>query len=222
MPGLNIPSTRTSEARSETDAETTPLRHPDIISTTLISGCHRECGDAAAWVASCCSISPPFRCSSSQRSNATQAACLIPARPLDDHRGHQSEARLRFSPNPLRAIHFRGEAFASKILSAMRFQFGGHIEKNSKHLGQIARSGPNLMNSNHQNLNPRRLPASWSSSGPPATSQTQAHSTVQSREGQPSLEAIRHHRVRIQRYEHRRFRKILTDEVPNTLPRKST
>jgi len=59
----------------------------------------------------------------------------IPAKPLDHpcrHRIHRPAPVLTASL--FQRFTSRGEDdFAAKVLSAMRFQFGGHIEKKSGH-----------------------------------------------------------------------------------------
>ncbi len=131
--GLNILHHADIGTRSrEIDAETTPLRHPELYQYTLnlpdIAEVWRRGSVIASWLldltAQALLDSPDLegfagRVSDSGEGRWTLAAAIDEAVPA-----HVLGAALfqRFSS--------RGEAdFADRLLSAMRFQFGGHREK---------------------------------------------------------------------------------------------
>ena len=108
---------------------------PRALSCTIsISPTSAKSGAAAASSLRGCSTSPPSRSPSSPILRSFPAASRIPAKAAG--RFSQVSNRVRPSPVLTDALYerftSRGESdFASKILSAMRFQFGGHLEKKS-------------------------------------------------------------------------------------------
>jgi 6-phosphogluconate dehydrogenase len=131
--GLNIIHNADVGVRQqETDAETTPLRHPELyrynIDVSKVSEVWRRGSVIASWlldlIASALSKSPDLaefhgRVSDSGEGRWTLQAAIdegVPAPVIS------AALYARFSS--------RGEAeYADKLLSAMRYEFGGHVEK---------------------------------------------------------------------------------------------
>jgi len=131
--GLNIIHNADVGVRQqETDAETTPLRHPELyrynIDVSKVSEVWRRGSVIASWlldlIASALSKSPDLaefhgRVSDSGEGRWTLQAAIdegVPAPVIS------AALYARFSS--------RGEAeYADKVLSAMRYEFGGHVEK---------------------------------------------------------------------------------------------
>jgi len=131
--GLNIIHNADVGVRQqETDAETTPLRHPELyrynIDVSKVSEVWRRGSVIASWlldlIASALRKSPDLaefhgRVSDSGEGRWTLQAAIdegVPAPVIS------AALYARFSS--------RGEAeYADKVLSAMRYEFGGHVEK---------------------------------------------------------------------------------------------
>ena len=114
------------------DAETTPLRDPEHYHYDLnlrdIAEVWRRGSVVASWLldltAAALAEIPDW--------SSSRAACPIPAKGAGRSRPPSTRAcRCRCSPTALyQRFSSRGEAdFQDKLLSAMRFQFGGHREK---------------------------------------------------------------------------------------------
>ena len=134
--GLNIIRNANAGSRQqETDAETTPLRHPELydynIDVSKVSEVWRRGSVIASWlldlIASALRKSPDLanfhgRVSDSGEGRWTLQAAIdegVPAPVIS------AALYARFSS--------RGEAeYADKLLSAMRYEFGGHLEKSGE------------------------------------------------------------------------------------------
>jgi len=134
--GLNIiHHANVGSHQQETDAETTPLRHPELyrydIDVSKVSEVWRRGSVIGSWlldlIASALSKSPDLadfhgRVSDSGEGRWTLQAAIdegVPAPVIS------AALYTRFSS--------RGEAeYADKLLSAMRFEFGGHLEKSGE------------------------------------------------------------------------------------------
>jgi len=134
--GLNIiRNANVGSRQQETDAETTPLRHPELynynIDVSKVSEVWRRGSVIASWlldlIASALRKSPDLanfhgRVSDSGEGRWTLQAAIdegVPAPVIS------AALYARFSS--------RGEAeYADKLLSAMRYEFGGHLEKSGE------------------------------------------------------------------------------------------
>jgi 6-phosphogluconate dehydrogenase len=131
--GLNIiRHANAAEHRQETDAETTPLRHPELyrydIDVARVSEVWRRGSVIGSWlldlVASALRKSPDLADFHGRVSDSGEGRWTLQAAIDEGVPAPVISAALydRFSS--------RGEAdYADKLLSAMRFEFGGHIEK---------------------------------------------------------------------------------------------
>jgi 6-phosphogluconate dehydrogenase len=131
--GLNIiRHANAGEHRQETDAETTPLRHPELyrydIDVARVSEVWRRGSVIGSWlldlVASALRKSPDLADFHGRVSDSGEGRWTLQAAIDEGVPAPVISAALydRFSS--------RGEAdYADKLLSAMRFEFGGHIEK---------------------------------------------------------------------------------------------
>jgi 6-phosphogluconate dehydrogenase len=131
--GLNIlHKANVGKQSQETDAETTPLRHPEHYQYDLnlpdITEVWRRGSVVASWLldltASSLLAQPGLEGFSGRVSDSGEGRWTLQAANDESAPAPVLSAALyqRFSS--------RGEAdFADKVLSAMRFQFGGHIEK---------------------------------------------------------------------------------------------
>jgi len=135
--GLNIlKHANAGKARRETDAETTPLRNPEHYQYDFnladITEVWRRGSVVASWLLDLTAISlfqqPTLERFSGRVSDSGEGRWTILA------------AIESTTPSPVLSAALyqrfasRGEDdFAAKILSAMRFQFGGHVEKQSGH-----------------------------------------------------------------------------------------
>jgi 6-phosphogluconate dehydrogenase len=131
--GLNIlKHANVGKLDHETDAETTPLRHPEHYQYDFnladVTEVWRRGSVVASWLLDLTAISlleqPTLERYSGRVSDSGEGRWTIIA-------GIESGAPAPVLTESLyERFTSRGEAdFASKILSAMRFQFGGHIEK---------------------------------------------------------------------------------------------
>jgi 6-phosphogluconate dehydrogenase len=135
--GLNIlKHANAGKTRRETDAETTPLRNPEHYQYDFnladITEVWRRGSVVASWLLDLTAISlfeqPTLERFSGRVSDSGEGRWTILA------------AIESTTPSPVLSAALyqrftsRGEDdFAAKILSAMRFQFGGHVEKQSGH-----------------------------------------------------------------------------------------
>jgi 6-phosphogluconate dehydrogenase len=135
--GLNIlKHANAGKVQRETDAETTPLRNPDHYQYDFnladITEVWRRGSVVASWLLDLTAISlfeqPTLERFSGRVSDSGEGRWTILA------------AIESTTPSPVLSAALyqrfasRGEDdFAAKILSAMRFQFGGHVEKKSGH-----------------------------------------------------------------------------------------
>jgi 6-phosphogluconate dehydrogenase len=135
--GLNIlKHANAGKARRETDAETTPLRNPEYYQYDFnladITEVWRRGSVVTSWLLDLTAISlfqqPTLERFSGRVSDSGEGRWTILA------------AIESTTPSPVLSAALyqrftsRGEDdFAAKILSAMRFQFGGHVEKQSGH-----------------------------------------------------------------------------------------
>jgi len=114
------------------DAETTPLRNPELYQYNLnlpdITEVWRRGSVIASWLldltATALAADPDLKTFAGRVSDSGEGRCTITAAIDEGVPVHVLSAALyeRFSS--------RGEAdFANKLLSAMRFEFGGHVEK---------------------------------------------------------------------------------------------
>ena len=135
--GLNIlKHANAGSGTREVDAETTPLRNPENYQYEFpladVAEVWRRGSVVASWLLDLTGL---FLCSSSLRSKGFRAESPIPAKAA----GRFLAAIESTAPAPvLTASLFqrfvsRGEDdyYAAKLLSAMRFQFGGHLEEGS-------------------------------------------------------------------------------------------
>jgi 6-phosphogluconate dehydrogenase len=133
--GLNIlKHANVGKQHHETDAETTPLRNPEHYQYDFnladVTEVWRRGSVVASWLLDLTAISllqePTLEKFSGRVSDSGEGRWTILA-------GIESGAPAPVLTESLyERFASRGEAdFASKILSAMRFQFGGHIEKKS-------------------------------------------------------------------------------------------
>jgi 6-phosphogluconate dehydrogenase len=133
--GLNIlKHANVGKLHHETDAETTPLRNPEHYQYDFnladVTEVWRRGSVVASWLLDLTAISllqePTLEKFSGRVSDSGEGRWTILA-------GIESGAPAPVLTESLyERFSSRGEAdFASKILSAMRFQFGGHIEKKS-------------------------------------------------------------------------------------------
>src|SRR5438477_57081 len=135
--GLNIlQHANAGKSHRETDAETTPLRHPEHYQYDFnladIAEVWRRGSVVASWLLDLTAISlleqPTLerfsgRVSDSGEGRWTLLAAIESAAPAPV-----------LSASLYQRFTSRGENdFAAKVLSAMRFQFGGHIEKKAGH-----------------------------------------------------------------------------------------
>jgi 6-phosphogluconate dehydrogenase len=131
--GLNIlKHANVGKLNHETDAETTPLRHPEHYQYDFnladVTEVWRRGSVVASWLLDLTAISlleqPTLERYSGRVSDSGEGRWTIIA-------GIESGAPAPVLTESLyERFTSRGESdFASKILSAMRFQFGGHIEK---------------------------------------------------------------------------------------------
>ncbi len=135
--GLNIlKHANAGESHRETDAETTPLRHPEHYQYDFdladITEVWRRGSVVASWLLDLTAISlldqPTLERFSGRVSDSGEGRWTVLAAIESTAPAPVLTASLfeRFTS--------RGEDdFAAKVLSAMRFQFGGHIEKKSGH-----------------------------------------------------------------------------------------
>ena len=133
--GLNIlKNANVGKRHHEVDAETTPLRHPEHYQYDLnlpdVAEVWRRGSVIASWLLDLTAIallqSPDLANFSGRVSDSGEGRWTIQAAIDEGTPAEVLTAALyaRFSS--------RGEAeFADKLLSAMRFQFGGHVEKTS-------------------------------------------------------------------------------------------
>ena len=116
----------------ETDAETTPLRNPEHYQYDFnladIAEVWRRGSVVASWLLDLTAISL-FRAADARE--IFRPRFRFRRRPLDHHRRHRTTAPAPVLSAALyQRFTSRGEDdFADKMLSAMRFQFGGHVEK---------------------------------------------------------------------------------------------
>ena len=121
--------------QNEADAETTPLRDPEQyqyeFNLTDISEVWRRGSVIASWLldltASALAVDPKLSQFAGRVSDSGEGRWTIKAAIDEGVPAHILTAALyeRFSS--------RGEAnFADKLLSAMRYEFGGHLEKSAK------------------------------------------------------------------------------------------
>jgi len=135
--GLNIlKHANAGKSQRETDAETTPLRHPEHYQYDFnladVTEVWRRGSVVASWLLDLTAISlleqPTLERFSGRVSDSGEGRWTILAAIESTAPAPVLTASLfqRFTS--------RGEDdFAAKVLSAMRFQFGGHIEKKSGH-----------------------------------------------------------------------------------------
>jgi len=135
--GLNIlKHANAGHSKRETDAETTPLRHPEHYQYEFnladVAEVWRRGSVVASWLLDLTAISlfeqPTLENYSGRVSDSGEGRWTILA------------AIESTAPAPVLSTALyerftsRGEAdFAAKLLSAMRFQFGGHLEKKAGH-----------------------------------------------------------------------------------------
>jgi 6-phosphogluconate dehydrogenase len=131
--GLNIlKKANVGKARREVDAETTPLRNPEHYQYDMnlpdIAEVWRRGSVIASWLLDLTAIallkSPELSNFSGRVSDSGEGRWTALAAIDEGAPAHVLTAALyeRFDS--------RGEAdFANKLLSAMRFEFGGHVEK---------------------------------------------------------------------------------------------
>src|SRR5215472_7414118 len=131
--GLNVlHKANAGKHAQETDAETTPLRHPEHYQYDFhladVAEVWRRGSVIASWLLDLTAISllerPDLAEFSGRVSDSGEGRCTIQAAIDESAPAPVLSAALyqRFSS--------RAEAdFADKLLSAMRFQFGGHVEK---------------------------------------------------------------------------------------------
>jgi 6-phosphogluconate dehydrogenase len=135
--GLNIlRHANAGKTQRETDAETTPLRNPDHYQYDFnladVTEVWRRGSVVASWLLDLTAISlleqPTLERYSGRVSDSGEGRWTILA------------AIESTTPAPVltsalyERFESRGEGdFAAKLLSAMRFQFGGHVEKKSGH-----------------------------------------------------------------------------------------
>ena len=134
--GLNIlKHANVGKAAREVDAETTPLRHPEEyqydIDLAGVTEVWRRGSVIASWLLDLTAISllesPDLADFGGRVSDSGEGRWTIQAAIDEGVPAHVLSAALydRFAS--------RGEGdFANKLLSAMRFQFGGHHEKPAK------------------------------------------------------------------------------------------
>ena len=133
--GLNILTARQRRQgrRSEVDAETTPLRDPELLPVRPRPRRGRRGVAARQRDRLVAARSHRDRAARETPTLATSpAACRTPARAAGRRSPRSTRpCRRRSSPRALfERFSSRGEAdFADKVLSAMRFEFGGHHEK---------------------------------------------------------------------------------------------
>ena len=117
-----------------TDAETTPLRNPEHYQYDFnladVAEVWRRGSVVASWLLDLTAISLL------EQPNAGEIfrpRLRFRRRPLDHSRRHRTTAPAPVLSAALyQRFSSRGEGdFAAKLLSAMRFQFGGHLEKES-------------------------------------------------------------------------------------------
>ncbi len=119
----------------EIDAETTPLRDPEHYQYDLnlpdIAEVWRRGSVIASWLLD---LTATRACRATRRSRSSPAACPTRARAA----GRSRPRSTRRVPAPVlttalyERFSSRGEAdFQNKLLSAMRYEFGGHLEKPS-------------------------------------------------------------------------------------------
>ena len=136
--GLNIlKHANAGKTQRESDAETTPLRNPEHYQYDFnladITEVWRRGSVVASWLLDLTAIS--------LFEQPNLGAFLGPRfrfrrRPLDDSRGHRiHRSRAGADRGALSSASRRAAKTISppKLLSAMRFQFGGHIEKKAGH-----------------------------------------------------------------------------------------
>lgn len=131
--GLNIlKNANIGKKKGETDAETTPLRNPEHYQYDFnladVAEVWRRGSVIASWLLDLTAIAlfqqPDLANFSGRVSDSGEGRWTIQAAVDEGSPAHVLSAALyeRFSS--------RGHAdFASKVLSAMRFQFGGHVER---------------------------------------------------------------------------------------------
>ena len=127
---------RTPTSASEThavDAETTPLRDPEHYQYDLnlrdIAEVWRRGSVIASWLLD---LTAAALAQGSRRSTDSRAGCPTPARGAGrSRRPSTRRCRCRSSPRRSTSASARAARRTSpdKLLSAMRFQFGGHLEK---------------------------------------------------------------------------------------------
>ena len=125
------------QRRQSQRRRSTPRRRrcaiPSTTSTTSTSPTSPRCGGAAASSRRGCSTSPPQAFAGDPKLEQVRRPRLRLRRgALDASRPPSTKASRRTSSAPRcsSASSSRGEAdFADKLLSAMRFEFGGHLEK---------------------------------------------------------------------------------------------
>src|ERR1041385_1815698 len=133
--GLNIPRHANVGKRAETvDAETTPLRNPEDYQYGLdlgaITEVWRRGSVVASWLldltAGACAVDPALERFTGRVSDSGEGRWTLDAAIDEAVPAHVLAAALfeRFAS--------RGEAeFRDRLLSAMRFEVGGHVEKGS-------------------------------------------------------------------------------------------
>ena len=131
--GLNIlKHANAGHAKREIDAETTPLREPEHYQYDLnladIAEVWRRGSVVASWLLDLTAEQPKLERYSGRVSDSGEGRWTILA-------AIESTAPAPVLTTALyERFSSRGESdFANKLLSAMRFQFGGHVEKESGH-----------------------------------------------------------------------------------------
>ena len=122
------------EQQHAIDAETTPLRNPELYRYDLnlrdIAEVWRRGSVIASWLldltATALTKDPALANFAGRVSDSGEGRWTIKAA-IDDGR-----PGARAFDRALRAVQLRGEAaFGDKLLSAMRYEFGGHLEKSA-------------------------------------------------------------------------------------------
>ena len=131
--GLNILKNADIGKRShEKDAETTPLRNPEHYQYDFnladITEVWRRGSVVSSWLLD---LTAQALASDPGPREVRRQGLRLGRRPLDGgRRQRRGRAGPRADRRALRAVRSRGQdVFQNKVLSAMRFGFGGHVEK---------------------------------------------------------------------------------------------
>ena len=126
------------------DAETTPLRDPEHYRYDFPLPTSRRSGDAAASSRRGCSISRRRRCATPDLDDVRRSRVRLGRGTLDvARRDRKLDAGARAHRCAVPAVQRAGEKtiFANRVLSAMRAQFGGHVEGGRGNGSGAERSG---------------------------------------------------------------------------------